>query len=66
MGKIPKDIKGHLFPTVAVHSQNEEYVLSFCKRVQCRSRSTYAMRFFRIFAGFLSILGSRSLFSMLR
>lgn len=29
VGKVPKDIRGHLFPTVAVHSQNEEYVLTF-------------------------------------
>uniref|UniRef100_A0A1J3CZW9 Ran-binding protein 10 n=1 Tax=Noccaea caerulescens TaxID=107243 RepID=A0A1J3CZW9_NOCCA len=31
VGKIPKDIKGHLFPTVAVHSQNEEVSVNFGK-----------------------------------
>lgn len=50
MGKIPKDIKGHLFPTVGVHSQNEEYVLSFSSvgfvSVNRFCTSTYAMRFF--------------------
>ncbi|CAF1930175.1 hypothetical protein Bca4012_072857 [Brassica carinata] len=32
VGKIPKDIKGHLFPTVAVHSQNEEVSVNFGKQ----------------------------------
>ncbi|XP_010478942.1 PREDICTED: ran-binding protein 10 [Camelina sativa] len=32
VGKIPKDIKGHLFPTVAVHSQNEEVLVNFGKK----------------------------------
>ncbi|KAF8105749.1 hypothetical protein N665_0156s0003 [Sinapis alba] len=32
VGKIPKDIKGHLFPTVAVHSQNEEVSVNFGKK----------------------------------
>ena len=26
VGKVYKDVKCQLFPTVAVHSQNEEYV----------------------------------------
>ncbi|KAL6297330.1 hypothetical protein ACE6H2_005472 [Prunus campanulata] len=26
VGTVPKDMKGPLFPTIAVHSQNEEYV----------------------------------------
>ncbi|VVB11672.1 unnamed protein product [Arabis nemorensis] len=29
VGKVPKDIRGHLFPTVAVHSQNEEVSVNF-------------------------------------
>jgi|APAra0007618407_1042631.scaffolds.fasta_scaffold04269_4 hypothetical protein len=33
VGKIPKDIRGHLFPTVAVHSQNEEYVLTLSLKI---------------------------------
>ncbi|AEE31798.1 SPla/RYanodine receptor (SPRY) domain-containing protein [Arabidopsis thaliana] len=32
VGKIPKDIRGHLFPTVAVHSQNEEVLVNFGKK----------------------------------
>ncbi|KAG2320449.1 hypothetical protein Bca4012_056510 [Brassica carinata] len=32
VGKIPKDIKGHLFPTVGVHSQNEEVSVNFGKK----------------------------------
>lgn len=28
VGTVPKDMKGPLFPTIAVHSQNEEYVVS--------------------------------------
>ncbi|KAJ4917260.1 SPla/RYanodine receptor (SPRY) domain-containing protein [Raphanus sativus] len=31
VGKIPKNIKGHLFPTIAVHSQNEEVSVNFGK-----------------------------------
>ncbi|KAL1202337.1 Ran-binding protein M [Cardamine amara subsp. amara] len=31
IGSIPKDIKGHLFPTVAVHSLNEEVNVNFGK-----------------------------------
>ena len=27
VGTVYKDVKGPLFPTIAVHSQNEEYVL---------------------------------------
>lgn len=28
MGTVPKDMKGPVYPTIAVHSQNEEYVIS--------------------------------------
>lgn len=28
VGTVPKDMKGPLYPTIAVHSQNEEYVIS--------------------------------------
>lgn len=28
VGTIEKDIKGPLYPTIAVHSQNEEYVIT--------------------------------------
>lgn len=28
VGAVPKDMKGPLYPTIAVHSQNEEYVIS--------------------------------------
>lgn len=31
VGTAPKDMKGPLFPTVAVHSQNEEYVVPLSK-----------------------------------
>lgn len=27
VGAVYKDVKGPLFPTIAVHSQNEEYVV---------------------------------------
>jgi len=30
VGIVSKNIKGPLYPTVAVHSQNEEYVASIC------------------------------------
>lgn len=28
VGAVPKDMKGPLYPTIAVHSQNEEYEIS--------------------------------------
>ena len=39
VGTVAKDVKGPLFPTVAVHSQNEEYVAAF-------GFSLYALAFF--------------------
>jgi hypothetical protein len=37
VGTVYKDMKGPLFPTVAVHSQNEEYVVHFFKKVYAPS-----------------------------
>lgn len=45
IGTVPKDVKCPLFPTVAVHSQNEEYGLFKSFVSSCRSNLVFGFLF---------------------